>query len=729
MPAKQGGKRGTSQKKGNKGSTGSSFFKFIFSPPVILAILFVIAILLIIVFWPAITAFFNQLGEDFAAMLSRLWLNAFRLLGLGIILVFLAVVALIAIIARPLLLVRHWNIWLGAISFAAALWGALGLIKPSNGVLAQATLGGYVGKGIITDSTIAGIFIVLALVLFGVLLIAPHWSWHRVKQLSRGTADKIGDVIYDIKESRANKTTVTEAVEADEEKPAEIKPAAEVPPPTDTGVMDRMRSSITVGGWSLPNIGILDRMAEAAISDAEIEKRKDTIEEALNSYGVQARVIEVNRGPTVTQFGVEPGWDIKYREVREKDRDGNVTVRQEEVQRTRVKVERINSLANDLALALAAPSIRIEAPVPGKSLVGIEVPNTTFGSVGLRGVMESTAFQKLLAKSHLAVALGKGAGGETVVADLAKMPHLLIAGATGSGKSVCLNSTICCLLMNNTPDIVKLIMIDPKRVELVNFNNIPHLVSPVVVDTDRAINALRWLNAEMDSRYKRFAATATRNIEGYNKNRQPAESMPYIVVVIDELADLMMAAFDEVERTLCRLAQLARATGIHLIVATQRPSVDVVTGLIKANFPTRLTFALTSQVDSRTIIDSAGAEKLLGRGDMLYMPQDVSKPKRLQGTMVSDTEIERLVTFWSGQRRGVAPAVHFDDMAQATGDGKKPQEDELLDKARQLALESKDVSASYLQRKLQIGFPRAARLMDKLKEEGFGKEKGEKGEG
>ncbi len=311
--------------------------------------------------------------------------------------------------------------------------------------------------------------------------------------------------------------------------------------------MDRLRTGITVGGWSLPNINILDKIAETVISDSEIEKRKDTIEEALASYGVEAKVIEVNRGPTVTQFGVEPGWDRKFKEIREKDRDGNVSARQEEVGSTRVKVERINSLANDLALALAAPSIRIEAPVPGKSMVGIEVPNTTFGSVSLRGVMETTAFQKMLAKSRLALALGKGAGGETIVADLAKMPHLLIAGATGSGKSVCLNSVICCLMMNNTPDAVRFIMVDPKRVELVNYNSIPHLVSPVVVDTEKAIMALRWLNAEMDGRYKRFSAVKARNIEDYNKNRQPSECMPYIVLVIDELADLMMAAFDEVE--------------------------------------------------------------------------------------------------------------------------------------------------------------------------------------
>ncbi len=722
----RGNGRKPAQRKSSKDNE-KSFVKFLLSGPVILALIFVIAICLLIAFWPQIEGWLNQLGEDIRSALNNAWLAVLRTLGLGVAFALIAFIGICIIIGWPRVFARHWNYWLGAASFMAAAWGLLSYFKPSNGsLLSEVTLGGLVGQAIATASLVAGIFIILGLVILGIILVAPEWTWRTVKGAARGIGAFTAELFEVMKESRKKQSTLPApqpvAVEEPEDEPVVIQPA-EVPAPPETAVMDRLRSSIIVGGWSLPNINILDKVVEAVISDAEIEKRKQTIEEALSSYGVEAKVVEVNRGPTVTQFGVEPGWDVKMRELREKDRDGNVISRMEEVSRTRVKVERISSLANDLALALAAPSIRIEAPVPGKSVVGIEVPNTTFGSVGLRGVMESTAFQKMLAKSRLAIALGKGAGGETVVADLAKMPHLLIAGATGSGKSVCLNSINCCLMMNNTPDAVRFIMVDPKRVELVNYNNIPHLVSPVVVDTDKAIMALRWLNAEMDLRYKKFSATSTRNIEGYNKNRQPSEVMPYIVVVIDELADLMMAAFDEVERTLCRLAQLARATGIHLIVATQRPSVDVVTGLIKANFPTRISFALISQVDSRTILDSAGAEKLLGRGDMLYMPQDVNKPKRLQGTMVSDAEIERLVTFWSNQRRQEAQAVRFEDMAQAGPEGKKPAEDDLLDAARQLALESKELSASFLQRKLQIGFPRAARLMDKLKEEGFGKEK------
>jgi len=712
----------SSQKKAGKGS-GNAFLSFLFSPPVLLAIIFVIAVCLAVAFWPVIIEAMGELGSEIASALDIAGANIVRLTGLGVIFAIIAIIGLLVIIGRPSSFARNWNYYIAAAAFMTAAWGILSFLRPSSsGILAQVTLGGRIGQAIVTDSLVVGILILLALVLLGVFLVAPEWTLGLFKRTARGTAGAVGGMAEAIKSNAKGKALP--ATKAEGELPLKDVKHEEPAAPADTAVMDRLRSGITVGGWSLPNINILDRIAETVISDSEIEKRRDTIEEALASYGVEARVIEVNRGPTVTQFGVEPGWDRKFREIREKDRDGNVSTRQEEVGRTRVKVERINSLSNDLALALAAPSIRIEAPVPGKSMVGIEVPNTTFGSVGLRGVMESTAFQKMLAKSHLAIALGKGAGGETIVADLTKMPHLLIAGATGSGKSVCLNSIICCLMMNNTPDAVRFVMVDPKRVELVNYNSIPHLVSPVVVDTEKAVMALRWLSAEMDIRYKRFSAGKARNIEDFNKNRQPSECMPYIIIVIDELADLMMAAYDEVEHALCRLAQLARATGIHLIVATQRPSVDVVTGLIKANFPTRMSFALTSQVDSRTIIDSAGAEKLLGRGDMLYMPQDASKPKRLQGTMVGDAEIERLVNFWANQRRQEAQSVKFEEMAQAGADGKKSAEDELLDKARQLALESKDISASYLQRKLQIGFPRAARIMDKLKEEGLGKEKG-----
>jgi S-DNA-T family DNA segregation ATPase FtsK/SpoIIIE len=478
---------------------------------------------------------------------------------------------------------------------------------------------------------------------------------------------------------------------------------------------------VVENGWKLPPVSLLDELPELELSEDDNMKRAAKIEEAFASYGVEAKVVQINVGPAVTQFGLEPGWDRRYREVKEKDKNGDTITRTEETARTRVKVDRITSLANDLALALAATSIRFEAPVPGKSMVGIEVPNTVTGIVSLRSVIESSNFQKLEAKSRLTIALGKGAGGEAVSADLTKMPHLLIAGATGSGKTVCLNAIICCILLHNTPDDVRFIMVDPKRVEMTPYNGIPHLAAPVIVDAEKAVGVLRWLSQEMDNRYKMMAFAGVRNIEGYNKNRTGADKMPFLVLVIDELADLMMAGFDEVEHNLCRLAQLARATGIHLVVATQRPSVDVITGLIKANFPTRISFAVTSSVDSRTILDSVGAEKLLGKGDMLYMPTDAAKPKRLQGCFVSDPETERLVYFWGKQKSPSTVSLNIDELGvPAPGQKNAAPSDPLYEKAKQLADDHNNISASYLQRQLHIGYNRAARLFEQLQQEGAG---------
>jgi S-DNA-T family DNA segregation ATPase FtsK/SpoIIIE len=364
--------------------------------------------------------------------------------------------------------------------------------------------------------------------------------------------------------------------------------------------------------------------------------------------------------------------------------------------------------------------------VPGRPIIGIEVPNTSTSLVTMRSVIESTAFQRVAARSHIGLALGKGVSGEPVAADLGKMPHLLIAGATGSGKSVCVNSIIGCLLMHNTPEEVRFVLIDPKRVELANFAGIPHLAfSKIITDVEDVVGTLQAVIHEMDSRYRRFASIGVRNIEAYNKSPRATHRLPYWVVLIDELADLMMAAPFQVERQICRLAQLARATGIHLVIATQRPSVDVVTGLIKANFPTRIAFAVSSQVDSRTILDGAGAEKLLGRGDMLFMPTDASKPKRLQGSYVSDAELDRIVVWWSSDRfRHLKPDAldHLIDEAKTEG-GEAAERDEaddpLYESARELALQHSRVSTSLLQRRLHVGYPRAARLIDLLEEAGI----------
>jgi S-DNA-T family DNA segregation ATPase FtsK/SpoIIIE len=453
----------------------------------------------------------------------------------------------------------------------------------------------------------------------------------------------------------------------------------------------------------LPPLELLDPDSPQKFQEAELRQRVHIIEETLMAFGVPVKVVSVNQGPTITQFGVEPGYV---------ERAGR---------RRKIRVNEITRLADDLALALAASPVRIEAPVPGRSIVGIEVPNSDISVVSLRGVMESGQFQRVSRKSSLALALGRNVAGEAAAADLTRMPHLLIAGATGSGKSVCINAIIAAFLLQNTPRDLKLILIDPKRVELTNYNGIPHLLAPVVVETEEVVGALRWAQREMDRRYKLFAEAHTRNIGTYNKKisrRKDGEVLPYVVVIVDELADLMMAAPDEVEHLICRLAQMARATGIHLIIATQRPSVDVVTGLIKANFPARISFAVTSGTDSRVVLDTVGAEKLLGGGDMLFLPPDASSPRRLQGSYVSDRELNKLTAFWRGtgwETVGSAALAPWAGMVESLDE----ETDEMLDKAIELVRQHERVSTSFLQRRLHIGYPRAARLIDELESMGI----------
>ncbi len=718
---KAGIKRKPGRQPKPEGRSGlSRFFHFIWLPPVRRLIAAVIIVALLVWHWSTITSWAASVRD-----------STLDLFGWGLLFLVLAFGTLVWIVwgRRALSVIYHWNQWLGGIAFIFAAWGILAFFE----------LGGSFGRNIIGQADFGGALRLVGLVVIGLILVAPGASWRVMARFISWVGEKIK------KRPAPEEVTYIEPTTA--EKP--ISPPLLAPPAipqepltreteaatsvlTPTPSQQELRqvaqevwkkygespALVTVDGWKLPPIDILDSIPEVEFGQADNMQRAKVIEEALASYGVAAKVVQINAGPTVTQFGVEPGWDRKMKEVKERDKDGNVKVRLEEVSKTRVKVERITSLANDLALALAAPSIRIEAPVPGKSVVGIEVPNTISGLVSLRGVIETSVFQKIEAKSKLSLALGKGAGGEAVAADLSRMPHLLIAGATGSGKTVCLNSIICCLLLHDSPNDVRFIMIDPKRVELTSFNSIPHLATPVIVDTNKALGTLRWLNKEMDKRYQTLATVGARNIEGYNRNKEGDERLPYLILVIDELADLMMAGFDEVEHALCRLAQLARSTGIYLVVATQRPSVDVVTGLIKANFPTRISFAVTSQVDSRTILDMGGAEKLLGRGDMLYMPTEAAKPKRLQGCYVSDAEVERLVYFWSSQQREEAAPLKVEDIAATGVRGGGFPEDPLLEAARQLAREHKHISTSYLQRRLHIGYPRAARLMEQLEEEG-----------
>ncbi len=415
----------------------------------------------------------------------------------------------------------------------------------------------------------------------------------------------------------------------------------------------------------------------------------------------------------MTQFGVRPG-------VVSRHGPGG-----EEIQR-RVRVSRIKALSNDLALALEASSIRIEAPVPGKGYVGIEVPNQSADRVTLRAVLESQEFLRV--KAPLAIALGRDVAGTPVVADLTTMPHLLIAGATGSGKSVCIHSILCSLLFNNGPDVLRLLLVDPKRVELPDYNGVPHLVAPVVTDVDQVVGALTWLALQMDERYRNFARVGARSIKDYNRKidrkSRPAEwrdlePYPSIVFVIDELADLMFAAPEKVEHYVCRLAQMARATGIHLVLATQRPSVDVVTGLIKANFPARIAFGVTSQIDSRVILDTPGAEKLLGRGDMLFMRPDSAKLDRLQGCFVSDKEINGLVRFWKEAMPqeplpANAPRFPWTGLLAEMAD-----QDDLYDRALELVQGQDRVSTSWLQRRLKVSYHRAAELIERMEADGY----------
>ncbi|HHN93360.1 MAG TPA: DNA translocase FtsK, partial [Anaerolineae bacterium] len=487
------------------------------------------------------------------------------------------------------------------------------------------------------------------------------------------------------------------------------RPAPPTPPPAGPArktVITSPPSPVQRRVYSLPPITLLNEPPGPVLSDEEIREKSAIIEKTLAQFGLPVEVAEVRVGPTVTQFGIKPGFV-------EHARGGS----------RKVRVNQISALADDLALALASSRIRVEAPVPGRPIVGIEVPNNEVQLVSLREVMESDEFRRV--ESPLAFALGRDVAGAPVVADLARMPHLLIAGTTGSGKSVGIKALASCLICNNTPNDLRLVMIDPKMVELVRFNGLPHLYGHVEVDLERIVKVLRWVAWEMDDRYKRFAAVAARNLDDYNRlmDEKGELPLPRIVVLIDELADLMMLAPDEVEKIICRIAQMARATGIHLVVATQRPSTDVVTGLIKANFPARISFATVSQVDSRVILDMPGAETLMGQGDMLYLAADAGYPVRVQGCFVSAEEIERLVNFWreqAGEEPEPAPWERMMTPAeQAASHGLGEERDDLLPQAIALVRRTGSASASLLQRRLRIGHPRAARLMQQMEEMGI----------
>ncbi len=454
----------------------------------------------------------------------------------------------------------------------------------------------------------------------------------------------------------------------------------------------------------LPPLDLLVTEQGSRPDERSINITAGLIEKTLSEFGIPAKVVGFKVGPTVTQFAVEPGFIGKNGE-------------EEDAEKRKVRVAQIVGLQRDLALSLSAERLRIEAPVPGQAYIGIEVPNVRTAVVRLRPILETESFYKI--GSPLVIALGRDVSGQPVLADLERMPHLLIAGTTGSGKSVCIAALTTCLVMNHTPEDLRLIMIDPKMVELVRFNGLPHLFGKVETDIQRVLGVLRWTVAEMDRRYKLLEAMNARHIESYNRKarrRKGAEALPRIVLMIDELADLMMTAPEQAEPALVRLAQMARATGIHLVVATQRPSTDVITGLIKANFPARLSFAVASSVDSRVILDSTGAESLLGHGDMLFQPPDASSPLRSQGVMISDAEVEKVITFWQQSRpQGAIPPPWETFLAE---ESVVSDRDDLVEKAITYIRQTQRCSASLLQRHFRIGYPRAARLVDELEELG-----------
>ncbi len=455
-----------------------------------------------------------------------------------------------------------------------------------------------------------------------------------------------------------------------------------------------MTNQTDMAMWEYPPLSLLSDGPGQKADRGDVRRNADLIEQTLGSFGITAKVREVNSGPAVTQYAIEIA--------------------------TGTKVSKITSLSSDLALALAAPTgqVRIEAPIPGRNLVGIEIPNRGLEFVTIKRMLTSDAMRK--AKSKLAVALGLDVSGNPIIADIGKMPHVLVAGTTGSGKSVLINSWIASLLFRTNPSEVRMIMVDPKRVELTGYNGIPHLLTPVIVEADKILSSLRWAMTEMENRYKKFAEVGVRNIDGFNE-LSGFQAMPFIVIFIDELADLMAYAPVEVEDTICRLAQMARATGIHLVLSTQRPSVDVITGLIKANVPTRIAFNVSSMIDSRVILDMPGAEKLLGRGDMLYIPADQSKPSRIQGTYVSEGEVGKVVDFLKTKN---VPVEYTEEVTHqpvgllkkgsVSGDGR----DSMFEEALRLICQHDKASASLLQRRLSVGYARAARILDQLEAAG-----------
>jgi S-DNA-T family DNA segregation ATPase FtsK/SpoIIIE len=653
---------------------------------------------------------YTQQGEALVAIYSasHRWFGALAFLaGFGIILFGFLLLRLKMVLSRPHVTIGYFVACISLLglvktgSVGFTLYSILAEILGTAGSDIVYVAGFIIGLVVLFDTSLDELLSVFAHTLEAISKIMPGGVLSMFKskkmvvkdnkQLSINSSAKQPPTIKGGAQSvPALATAQKPAVTVNNKK--DLQPGAVISDKLVSNVLDGKGEGI----WEYPPLSLLAEGPGHKADRGDIKKIAATIERTLQSFGVDARVAEVNLGPAVTQYALEIALGTK--------------------------VSKITSLANDLALATEAPTgqIRIEAPIPGRNLIGIEIPNRSLEVVTLRTMLASNTMQK--SKSKLTVSLGLDVSGNPVVSDIAKMPHVLVAGTTGSGKSVAINAFITSILFRASPNEVKFIMIDPKRVEMSGYNGIPHLLTPVIVEPEKILSSLKWAVGEMDRRYKLFAERGVRNIDSYNE-LSGFQALPYIVIFIDELADLMMFAPVEVEDAIARIAQMARATGIHLVIATQRPSVDVITGLIKANVPCRIAFNVSSIVDSRVILDSTGAEKLLGRGDMLYVPPDSSKPSRIQGTFVSEKEVQKLVAFLKEK----SPEVNYTEevteqpILVKKGTGATPTktgDDALIEEAIRVVCQFDRASASLLQRKLSLGYSRAARILDQLQELG-----------
>ena len=640
------------------------------------------------------------------------------------------------------MLIYHWRPWAVAATAVVLSICVLSYFHPGRGLLEEVSYAGRWGMALGGPSLFpVGLGKMLVIVALVPLVFYPRsvgpiysravaylWQWfqlaagytylgtRRLATEARAGAAHISAAREQRRMARASREAVgTETLEVPQRAEATGAPEPDLPlqratrePDEDTPpwMAPPTEEDETIAdpesGWRLPSAELLAPPEPVGATEEEFRDMAKQVEQALADHGVKVEVTDINAGPRVVQFGLSPGWVSKRG-----SEGGN--------ERSRVKVQSIITREKDLALALMTPYLRVEAPVPGAALVGLEVPVPSPTKVHLRAVVETPEFRKLLGKGGLPLAMGQDTGGDPVALDLAALPHMLIAGATGSGKSVQINSIIASFLLTKTPDQLRILMVDPKRVELTPYNGIPHLIQPVIVEAEEVTESLRGLNREMIRRYKKMEELGVRNLEVYNERSE--EKMPFLVLIVDELADLMMVAGFEVEQNLVRLAQLGRAAGIHLLLATQRPSVNVVTGLLKANIPARCAFAVSGQVDSRVILDSVGAEKLMGKGDSLILHKESPKTQRMQGALVYDEEVEKLVEFWKEQEGPPVPPINLVSGEDDDGDGSVDVQQ--LDQARDLAAHNPNLGTSVLERRLKVGERRAEEILETLEEEGY----------